>query len=292
MKRVLITSASRKISLYQEFAKVADTYVTDISPVAAALHFVPMGKGMQSNDIAMLEKTLDIDLIIPTRDGELQYLANNAKSFNARIMVATPETIETCLDKHKFYSFCIESGFNCPQMVSDTYPQFIRSKIGSGSTDGYVARNKQEWLYYIKDRVTDPIRQKYIEAPEYTIDLFADFKGTVISVVPRKRIKIFGGESFIGRTEKNWPIINECIKLAEALKLIGHNTIQCFLHEGKVKFIEVNPRYGGGCALCFAAGVNTPAYLIDLLQGKRIEPLLGMFTNNLVMMRYTQDVFK
>jgi len=126
---------------------------------------------------------------------------------------------------------------------------------------------------------------------EYTVDLFADFSGKVLSVVPRERLSIFGGESFIGKTCKNWGIINESMRLAKSLRLIGHNTIQCFWQDGQVKFIEVNPRYGGAANLGFAAGAFTPQMLVCLILGKEIKPSIGDFEDGLYMLRYTEDLF-
>jgi carbamoyl-phosphate synthase large subunit len=136
-----------------------------------------------------------------------------------------------------------------------------------------------------------PIVQEYHKGTEYTIDLFADFDGNVISVVPRERIYTFGGESFIGRTYKNYKLMNDAIKLAEKLNLIGHNTIQCFFDNDETVFIEVNPRYGGGANLSFAAGANTPLYLIQLVKNKKVKSRIGQFQDSFVMLRYTEDFF-
>jgi carbamoyl-phosphate synthase large subunit len=139
--------------------------------------------------------------------------------------------------------------------------------------------------------MNDPILQRFITDPEYTIDLFTDFSANIISVVPRKRIHVFGGESFIGVTRKNAFLINECIRLGNALRLIGHTTIQCFFDEKTIKLIEVNPRYGGGASLGFAAGAFTPRYLIRLVLGKEVLPVIGEFKDNFMMLRYTEDIF-
>ena len=124
-----------------------------------------------------------------------------------------------------------------------------------------------------------------------TIDLFADFSGKVISVIPRERVRIFGGESFVGKTTSNPTLIEESIRLASELKLIGHNTIQCFFDNEDVLFIEVNPRFGGGANLGFAAGARTPQFLVRLIQGKEVVPMIGKFKDEYVMLRYTEDLF-
>jgi hypothetical protein len=58
-----------------------------------------------------------------------------------------------------------------------------------------------------------------------------------------------------------------------------------------VKFIEVNPRFGGGAHLGFAAGAPTPLFLVKLLKGEILKPRIGKFKDNYFMLRYTEDMF-
>jgi len=43
--------------------------------------------------------------------------------------------------------------------------------------------------------------------------------------------------------------------------------------------------------LGFAAGADTPLYLIQLVKGKKLRSRIGRFKDNLVMLRYTEDIF-
>jgi len=110
-------------------------------------------------------------------------------------------------------------------------------------------------------------------------------------VVPRERIETFCGESYKGKTVKDTQIIEYAKNLAEKLGTIGHITIQCIKNDNRLKFIEVNPRFGGGAILGIKSGANTPLLLIKLILGKRIEPQIGEFKDNFIMLRYTKDLF-
>jgi len=79
--------------------------------------------------------------------------------------------------------------------------------------------------------------------------------------------------------------------LAEKLGTIGHITIQCIKNDAGINFIEVNPRFGGGAILGIKSGANTPLLILRLIKGKRIEPQIGEFKENLIMLRYTKDLF-
>jgi len=73
--------------------------------------------------------------------------------------------------------------------------------------------------------------------------------------------------------------------------LVGQNTIQCFLRDGKPLFIEINPRFGGAANLSIRAGADSPSYLLRLMRGETLESCLGQFTNHLTMLRFVEDTF-
>lgn len=308
---VLITSASRKVVLIKAFQRAlseeggGQVIAIDASPMSAALHFadkgyiVPPGSGESFlAAVQTLCQRHDIRLLIPTRDEELPFFAGARQmlqSIGVTVMVPDLDVVKICQDKRLFIEFCLEHGFSVPKTYAATeaipeFPLFVKERFGKGSKRIFLVKSRSD-LDYLLQRLKEPIIQQYIQAPEYTVDLFADFSGEVLAVVPRERLTVFGGESFVGRTHKNWNIIHEAIRLAKALGLIGHNTIQCFWHDGKVKFIEVNPRYGGGANLGFAAGAFTPRVLVRLVLGREIRPAIGEFEDGYIMLRYTEDLF-
>jgi len=311
---ILITTASRKVSLVKAFKKIlikegrGKVITTDINPLSPAFHFSDLSYLIPKDSnpsfipkLLALCKRHQIKLIVPTRDEELKVFARNKERFNkigVKLMVPNIKTVEICSDKLKFIEFCKKNDLPVPKVYTQEqikkglvkFPLFVNDRFGKGSKNAFRVNGKDELNLCLKS-IKNPIIQEYIEAKEYTIDLFADLKGNVISVVPRERIYTFGGESFIGKTYKNKKLIEFAIKLAQKLKLIGHNTIQCFFDGKIVKFIEVNPRYGGGANLSFAAGANTPLYLIQLIKGKKVKSRVGKFKNGLIMLRYTNDIF-
>ncbi|AOQ23411.1 hypothetical protein MTAT_09920 [Moorella thermoacetica] len=311
---VLITSASRKVSLVRAFQEALTQHgggiviPVDASPYSAALYESPVRFLVpRSDDPSFISTVLNIcekhevKLVVPTRDEELPVFAHNKQLFEKngiKVMVGSSWTIETCQDKKLFLQFCRREGFAVPKeylpekvkKVPSLLPVFIKERRGKGSRRVFKV-NTLGQLNELMERLKEPIVQEYVEAPEYTVDLFSDFDGQVISVVPRQRLQIFGGESFVGKTFYHRVIIDECCRMAQKLSLIGHNTIQCFFDGTRVQFIEVNPRYGGGANLGFAAGAHTPTYLVRLVNGLPVPPRIGQFERDLVMLRYTQDSF-
>jgi len=311
--QVLITSASRKVSLVKAFQRALDEVVggsviaVDLSALSPALYIadenylVPPTREPEFLDaLVHLCKQRQIRLIIPTRDEELPFFAEHRERFAAigvRVMVPDVETVAICQDKKRFIHFCLDNRFSVPKYYAPAdlsssleFPLFVKPRKGKGGRNTMQVNSRDD-LALALETVPDAIVQSFLLAPEYTIDLFADFAGQVISVVPRERVRIFGGESFVGKTVSNPQLIQEAVRLATELGLIGHNTIQCFLDNDVVKFIEVNPRFGGGANLGFAAGASTPLFLVKLLNGEKLAPMIGEFRDNYVMLRYTEDLF-
>ena len=303
---ILITSVNNKVLLIKQFKQVATNYPNtlvfsgDISEdVSGALfsdkHFIlPKDNDPQFiNKIKQLCINNNIKLIIPTRDEELKLFSLYKEELNkcdCKVIVPSLQTLETCQNKSKFFKFCENNNIDTPQTywnVTDIkYPAFTKPIFGKAGRGAFKVNSKEE-IKNTKNNVT----QEYIDWQEYTVDLFTDFNGNIISVVPRKRIKVVNGESHIGETENNSIIINESINLCNKLGLVGHNVIQCFYKNNQVKFIEVNPRFGGASNLSFQSGANSPKFLIDLLNNKSTTPQIGKFTGGLKMYRHSTDVF-
>lgn len=311
---ILITSASRKVALIEAFKKAlkkegsGKVIAVDINPLSIALMYadasfiVPRYKDPNFFSVIFrLCKKNKISLIIPTSDDELPLFAKKKEEFRKRgitVMVSHRKTIEICRDKLRFALFCKKHNLLTPKIYTEPYqkikknqfPLFINDRFGKGSGHAFKVDTKRELLSFL-GYIKKPIVQEYVGVKEYTIDLFSDFESNVISVVPRERILTFGGESYIGKTYKNDILITSAVRLANILKLVGHNTIQCFFDRKNVKFIEVNPRYGGAANLSIAAGANTPLYLIRIVKGKKVLSHIGKFKNNLYMLRHTKDIF-
>lgn len=312
---ILITSISRKVWLIESFrdalkrAGVGGNIISADSDLLSGGLYCSDGyyRLLPSSDPGFLPAVLkickkeNIKLIIPTRDGELLTFAENKEIFEKRhisIMVSSPEVIKICSDKYRFYQFLVAHGIPTPKTYlkgqlnpSVTFPVIIKPRSGSSSKNVFKAVDRKELKFFL-DYVKDPVAQEFIKGKEYTVDLFSDLSGNVITVVPRERIETISGESYKGMTVKDAKLIRYAKRLAEALGSIGHITIQCIKNEKGVTCIEVNPRFGGGAALSIKAGANTPLLLIKQVLGRKIKPSSARgFTDGLIMLRHTKDIF-
>ena len=312
---VLITSVSRKVWLVDAFKNAlrqtgieGNVISVDIDTLSAGLylsnaHYIVPSSSHQSFIPRILQicKKENIRLVVPTRNGELLLFAKNKEKFRkngVEILVSDPDVIEICNDKYRFYQFLVQEGIPTPKTflpdqviyASMEYPLIVKPRYGSGSKNTFKVKDQSELKFFL-DYVPESVVQEFVKGKEYTVDLLSDFDGNVVTVIPRERIETVGGESFKGKTVKDYRMITCAKELAERLGSIGHITIQCLVNEEVIKFIEVNPRFGGGATLGIAAGANTPLLILKLILGKKIKPMIGKFTEDLLMLRYTKDIF-
>lgn len=309
---VLITSASRKVGLVRAFrAALAGigggrVVAADVSPLAPALYAADAARLVpRSDDPAFIDALLRlcseerIFLVIPTRDAELPVMAaarERAAAQGVTVLVPDVAAVAVCQDKAAFARACAAAGLATPRVVAAPtardLPLFVRPRTGSGGHGARAVRSKTELDAALSELGPLAYAQALVEAPEYTVDLFVDPRdGTPVSCVPRERLMVIAGESYVGRTVRDDALRDAAIRLASALRLTGHVTVQAFRRGDEVLFIEVNPRYGGAAALGFAAGARTPEAAVRVAAGLPVEPRLDEYEIGLVMLRYTEDQF-
>jgi carbamoyl-phosphate synthase large subunit len=98
------------------------------------------------------------------------------------------------------------------------------------------------------------------------------------------------GEISKGVITKDREIINEVKKLISILRPIGPLTIQCIKTKEDIKFIEINPRFGGGAPISIKSGANYPLYLYKLLQGEDIS-YNEDYLDNLMALRFDSSIY-
>ena len=58
-----------------------------------------------------------------------------------------------------------------------------------------------------------------------------------------------------------------------------------------MKFIEVNPRFGGGVPLSIKAGANFPKWLLQELINRKPNIQFDNFKDGLIMLRYDDEIW-
>lgn len=284
---ILITSANNKRALIEEFRSaltllslagqvIAADSCVDVPAARFADNFVQQpedGVDDYHNRWLQLCKDFDIDLIVPTRDGELQALANMAATLRAsgtQLMCSPPQTLNRCLDKKAFYDFCVSGDFPVlPEItepsVSD-FPLFARPVIGSGSRSGFIIHSEKD----IPEDRSGFLLQPFCSAPEYSIDVLFSLDGQPLQAVVRERVEVINGESAVTRVCDLPELEQLALDVGGALGLCGPAVIQCFYESPEtVQLIECNPRFGGASMVSVHAGLASCERILLEMIGKK-----------------------
>jgi carbamoyl-phosphate synthase large subunit len=311
---VLITAASRRVPLVRAFRTAVEkqgqgrVITTDINPLSPALYFghrhhiVPLTT--DRHYIPIIESICDVEgvnLIVPTIDDELPTFGRVRERFAAigvEVAISSERTGLICNDKYETWRFCRRHGVATPRTwlgeealgTELRYPVVVKPRFGRGSVNVFPVRCEQHLGLFLS-YVNDPIVQDFIDGTEFTVDVLADFRGRVLSAVPRERLVIRAGVSDKGVTRKNVAVMDFAVEIAEKLELVGAANIQCKWDGERVTLIEVNPRFSGGIPLTIAAGADFPAWMVKLAAGGSVRSQLGRFQDGLAMMSFEESIF-
>jgi carbamoyl-phosphate synthase large subunit len=280
---VLITSASRKIGMLKAIksgmAKAGNNgqlYAGDISDECLARHFadkfwkMPKTREENTDEILTYCQKNNIKLIIPSRDGELEFWAKKKDSFAKKgihLMVAKPQAIKWSVDKLAFYTASNKYGLSAIETADSpnrlkTKRFVVKERYGAGSKSIALDVSLEEAIEHAKT-LEAPIFQPFIKGREYSADFYVSERGEVKGVIVRERNLVVNGESQITTTITNETIEKLCHNLASAFKLYGHNILQVLVDpSGKIHLIECNPRFGGASTTALAAGLDSFYWLM------------------------------
>lgn len=274
---ILITSSSKKIPLLksvQEAAKRASPHLRvicgDSDPNCLtryiAEEFWEMPKLEESNLEQILTSCHDkgISIILPTRDGELQFWSKHKLFFannNINVIISSSKSIEICRDKLLFSKFgkenklpFIESSESPDQNIPTNW--VVKERFGAGSRLIGLNLGNYAALEFSK-KLISPIYQPHINGTEISIDAYLDKSSHPKGIVLRRRDVVVNGESQISSTFTDLKIEAVVCDLLKKLKLIGPVTIQAIIDEnGGINIIECNARVGGASTTSIAVGLD------------------------------------
>jgi len=318
---VLFTCIGRRVSLlrcFQRAARQLKLHVcfcgTDTSSLSPALQLCdkaflvePTTHARYIDQLLAIVRKHHVGLLIPTVDLDLRLLAEHKPQFEhlgCRVLVSDPEVVDICQDKRRTFGFLTRNGFGTPVTMSVrtalaadrrgqlTWPCFLKRWDGYASQDNAVVRTPSEMRFFAR-RIPNAMCQEFIEGTEYTCDVHVDFDLQVRCIVPRRRIETRSGEVSKGQVVKHRQIMSQARRLAELLGAgPGVITLQLFVtKDRRIKFTEINPRFGGGAPLSIQAGADFPKWILQELTGGRPRIRFDQFRDGLMMLRYDAEVW-
>jgi len=245
----------------------------------------------------------DVRVVVPTIDTELATFAEHVDDFaeiGTRVLVPDRSLVAVANDKGRTHEFMMQNGIAClrqtgarviPADIDDwRHPLIAKPSRGSASIGVHE-------LSCPRDIMTLPdgyIVQEHAPGDEYTMDVFLDEKGSVRSVVPRRRVETRAGEVSKGLTvhnERLEGVVKEFCSLLPGGR--GVLTVQAFFDKSsdEINIIEVNARFGGGYPLSYEAGADFPLWIVQESLGQRPDFDGSSWTSGLAMLRYDEAVY-
>ncbi|RNW25800.1 ATP-grasp domain-containing protein [Citrobacter werkmanii] len=314
MNNILILSAGRRVELVTAFREAiaslnicGKVMCTDMFPELSSACMVADGyfKVPRATDEAYIDNLMticqnnSIKLVIPTIDTDLEKLSRAKDSFsNIGCHISIPDLtfVSACRDKRKTADLFQRLNIASPKIYdinSIVFPCFCKPYNGSSSIGAFVLNNETD----LTDDILNNMNNMYMELigkdyVEVTVDCYFSKQNELKCLVPRERIETRSGEVSKGVTRKGVVYKYLLERLRKISGVVGCVTVQVFYNKdtGDIKGLEINPRFGGGYPLSYAAGANYPLYLLKEYMSDESISFIDDWEADLLMLRYDAKV--
>lgn len=244
-------------------------------------------------DIVKVANEYEIDIILPFVDGAIE-IASKVRPHlpNVFIPVGDYETNSTMFDKVSAAKAFEAAGIPIPKTytaINAKMPAIAKPRKGSASRGIKIFHTLDELMQL--ENLGDYLVQEYLEnMDEYTVDCYVSQQGEILTVVPRVRLEVMGGEVTRTITCRNTALDKLSREVIGKFNLRGPVTLQ-FLHDldrNRYLLMEVNPRLGGGVVCSIYAGAPITDYIIDESRGITLKPC-NDWAYNTLMARYQKE---
>lgn len=312
---ILILSCGTRNKIVQYFKKELGNrglvMATDCSELAPALYdadkyfIVPrMDKDGYLDVILSICKDNNIKAVLSLIDPELSLLAehkNDFLSIGTIPIVSDYEVVELCFDKNDMYEFLMKNDFktirsyvNKDEFYNDVeagiidFPVFVKPVKGSASININKVNSKEE-IELLFNSFDNLIIQEFMDGSEYGADVYIDMiSGEPVTIFTKEKIKMRAGETDKSISVKDEKLFELIKRFAKKVGFKGIIDIDIFKVNGEYYISEVNPRFGGGYPHAYECGVNVPGMIINNLEGKENQGLIGQYDEDVYMMKFNE----
>jgi len=231
------------------------------------------------------------DLLIPMEDETIAVLLKVRKTIEklTNFPVPSKNILEKAWDKAETIKIAKKIGIPVPKTYFSPddknieFPLVVKPRKGSGGRGLVYIDNRddlQEEYRWIQKEYSKPLIQERLpqEGEELGVNLLFNENQKVMAGFTYKRLRSYpvsGGPSTLRESTKNDHIMEMAIALMKAMKWYGVAMIEFKKdsRNGKMKLMEVNPRFWGSLALSISAGVNFPYLLYKMAMGEKLKPV-------------------
>ncbi|MDO4335239.1 MAG: ATP-grasp domain-containing protein [Bacteroidales bacterium] len=303
---ILMLGGARRVSMAELFKRSGERIGREVNivsyelmeqvPIALVAKVVVGLRWSDPNvvpDIVRVAREYEIDIILPFVDGAIE-IASKVKQHLPEVFIPVGdfETNRTMFDKVEAAKAFEAAGIPIPKtysVINAKMPAIAKPRKGSASRGIKIFNSLDELMHL--ENLSDYLVQEYIDnRDEYTVDCYVSQKGEILTVVPRVRLEVMGGEVTRTITCRNATLDRLSRDVIEKFKLRGPVTLQ-FIHDidrNRFLLMEVNPRLGGGVVCSIYAGAPIPDYILDESRGITLKAC-DDWAYNTLMARYQKE---
>ena len=303
---IMMLGGARRVSMAELFKRSGERIGREVSIISyELLEQVPIalvGKvivGLRWSDpnvvadIVKVAREYEIDIILPFVDGAIEIASKVTQHLpGVFVPVGDFEVNRTMFDKVAAAKAFEQAGLPIPKTysaINAKMPAIAKPRKGSASRGIKIFHTLDELMQL--ENLSDYLVQEYIEnRDEYTVDCYISQKGEILTVVPRVRLEVMGGEVTRTITCRNATLDRLSRQVIETFGLKGPVTLQ-FIHDldrNRYLLMEVNPRLGGGVVCSIYAGAPITDYIVDESRGITLQPC-DDWAYNTLMARYQKE---
>ena len=239
------------------------------------------------------------DCFLPMSDAAMKAVVARRAEFAAltNLVTVDRQTLDLALDKRRTIEFALRHGIACPEtfFVDDLesldvlrhrvrYPAVIKPRVGSGAA-GLVFVERPDELAdryrAVHRRFPFPLVQEGLSpvSPKYGVQCLFNRQGQLRAAVVQRFCRQYpfqGGPGCCFQTVHRPDVLRAGVGLLERLKWRGVAQVEFLEDErdGRLKLMEVNPRFWDSLQMAIQAGVDFPRLLYDVATRGDVPPRL------------------
>jgi predicted ATP-grasp superfamily ATP-dependent carboligase len=240
-------------------------------------------------------KEHSIDVVFPMDDDTLGVIIDNRAELEELAIIPLPPTDSYMAASDKWESFKLsqKAGVECAHAVKPnagdrleeitsqmSYPLIVKPRRSSGSRGMAIANSKDELAKAYESvhaRYPCPMIQEYMgQGERFDVCLLYDKNSRLKASFVQKEIRHFPiemGPSTMQQSVIYPELVEKAHCIMKSLNWYGVAELEFMVdsRDGKIKFMEINPRFWGSLHLSIIAGVDFPWMLYQLAVGNNIQ---------------------
>jgi carbamoyl-phosphate synthase large subunit len=289
---VLLTCAGRKsylVPLLRSSARCGRLIAADLDPRATLRHHVDAFRAVPpvSEPEAYVEALLalcrdeGVSAILPQNDLDLGVLARFAGTFaeaGVRVLGAPEAVVAAVGDKLRLADWLAEHDLpSVPTRELDGddpgFPLMAKARVGQGSVGLRRVDGPDDLARLPPGSVVQPL----LDGDEYNLDVLRDGSGTVVSVVPKRKLSMFHGSTERAFSVRSDDLVELGVRIGDATAHTGGIDVDLFVTSGGPRVIDINPRLGGGFPFTAQFCPRYVDALLAIAAGEPVRPFLGAY---------------